>query len=67
MNEWVLTHVVRVSALVAALAPVVASVAEVIPWQGAVPLSAMVVTAGEIAQRVENGKTLRALLTTPPE
>lgn len=65
MKEWVVRHVVRVAALVAALAPVAVSILDVLPWPAAAGLSAAVLTAGEYAQRVENAKTLRAYLMTP--
>lgn len=68
MNEFlVLRHVVRVAALVAALAPLAVSALDYLPWEWAVSVSAVCLTAGEIAQRVENSKTLRALLESPPE
>lgn len=67
MKEWALTHVVRIAAVVAAVAPVVASALDVLPWKDAAGLSAVVLTAGEIAQRVEDNKTLRAFLTDPDD
>jgi hypothetical protein len=67
MKESILQHVVRICAVVAALAPVVVALLDSLPWESAVTLSAVVLAAGEIAQRIENDKTLRAYLTTPPE
>jgi hypothetical protein len=62
MKERALRHVVRLSALVAAAAPVAVSVLDSLSWEWAVSLSAVVLTAGEYAQRVENSKTLRAFV-----
>jgi hypothetical protein len=67
MKDWTLRHVVRLSAVVAALAPVAVSVLDALPWRWAVSLSAIALAAGETAQRIENVKTLRAYLTAPPE
>lgn len=67
MKEWLIRHAVRSSAVVAAVAPVVVAVLDTLPWQSAVALSAVVLSAGELAQRVENAKTLRAYLATPSE
>jgi hypothetical protein len=67
MREWVLRHVVRFSGVVVAVAPVAVAVLDTLPWQSAVTLSAVALSAGELAQRVENAKTLRAYLTSPDE
>lgn len=65
MKEWMLRHVVRVSAVVAAVAPVLAASLDAMQWEAAGALSAVVLTAGEVAQRVEDSKTLRAYLAEP--
>jgi hypothetical protein len=62
MKERALRHVVRLSAVVTAAAPVVVSVLSSLPWEWAVSLSATALAAGEVAQRVENAKTLRAFV-----
>jgi hypothetical protein len=67
MKEWTLRHVVRFSAVIAAVAPVAVALLDSLPWQSATALSAAILAAGEIAQRVENAKTLRAYLATPVE
>lgn len=67
MKEWTLRHVVRFSAVVAAVAPVAVALLDSLPWKSAAALSAAVLAAGEVAQRVENAKTLRAYLTDPAE
>lgn len=67
MKEWALRHIVRCSAAVSALAPVAGAVLEFLPWEWALSLSAVIVAAGEAAQRIENVKTLRAYRTAPPE
>lgn len=65
MNEWILRHVVRVSAVVAAVAPILAASLDAMHWEAAGALSAVALTAGEVAQRVEDSKTLRAYLADP--
>lgn len=67
MKEWLLTHIVRLSAVVGAVAPVAVAVLDSLPWDWAVSLSAVALAAGEAAQRVEDAKTQLAYLTTPPE
>jgi hypothetical protein len=67
MKTWILRNVVRFSATVAAVAPVAVAVLDTLPWKAAVSLSAVVLGAGELAQRVENAKTLRAYWTSPNE
>lgn len=67
MKEWMLRHVVRFSAVVAAAAPVAVALLDTLPWQWAVSLSAVALAAGETAQRVEDVKTRLAYLTTPSE
>jgi hypothetical protein len=67
MKEWTLRHVVRFSAAVAAGAPVAVALLDSLPWKSAATLSAAVLVASEVAQRVENAKTLRAYWTTPGE
>ena len=67
MKTWFVRHVVRFSAVVVASAPVAVALLDTLPWDWAVSLSAVALTAGETAQRVENSKTALAYLTTPPE
>lgn len=67
MKERLLKHVVRLSAVFVAVAPVAVAVLDTLPWEWAVSLSAVALTAGETAQRVENAKTRLAYWTTPPE
>lgn len=59
-------HVVRVLALVAIAAPVVSAAVSRLPWGATAGISAGILVAGEYAQRLENEKTLRALLTERP-
>jgi len=67
MKDWLIRHVVRVATVVAAMAPVVASLVSSLPWEYAAGISAVIVSAGEVAQRIENDKTLAAYLETPTE
>jgi len=67
MKEWLVRHVVRVSAVVTALAPVAVFALDSLPFKWAAGLSAAVLTAGEIAQRVENAKTRLAFLSGPED
>jgi hypothetical protein len=62
MKEWSLRHLVRLSAVVVAGAPVVVALLDTLPWDWAVSLSAGVLTAGETAQRlVRAGKLVDSL------
>ncbi|MCX4554145.1 hypothetical protein [Streptomyces sp. NBC_01500] len=67
MNDFLRDHVVRVLAVVAALAPVVAVLTTHLPWEVSAGVTAAILAAGEYAQRIENSKTLQALLTEAPE
>ena len=67
MKEWLVRHVVRVSAAVTALAPVVVFTLDSLPFPWAAGLSAVVLTAGEVSQRVENAKTRLAYLSGPED
>lgn len=66
MKDWALRHVVRISAVATAAAPAVAALLDTLPWKDAAGMSAVVLSAGEFAQRVENLKTLRAYLAPSP-
>lgn len=67
MKEHLVRHAVRVASVLAAVAPVAVSVLDSLSWEWAVSLSAVMLTAGEYAQRVENAKTLRAFLVSPED
>ncbi|BET51756.1 hypothetical protein RGQ21_67380 [Kitasatospora aureofaciens] len=62
MKERLAKHVVRLAGAVGAVAPLVVSLLDSLPWEWAVSLSAVALSAGEVAQRVENAKTLRAFV-----
>lgn len=62
MKERALRHAVRLAGVVAGLAPVVVALLDTLPWEWAVSLSAVALSAGEVAQRVENDKTFRAFV-----
>jgi hypothetical protein len=63
MKEWLVRHVVRMSAVVVAATPAAVSFLGSLPWHWAVSLSAVALAAGETAQRVEDTKTALAYLT----
>lgn len=67
MKEWSLKHAVRLSAFVASVAPLAVTLLDTLPWKPAVSLSAVVLAAGEVAQRVEDMKTQHASRPTPDE
>lgn len=62
MKERVLRHAVRLAGVVVAAAPLAVALLDTLPWEWAVSLSAVALSAGEVAQRVENAKTLRAFV-----
>lgn len=62
MKEWTLRHALRLAGYVAAVAPVVVAVLDTLPWQWAVSLSAVALSAGETAQRVKAKGAIRAYL-----
>ncbi|WP_043470294.1 hypothetical protein [Kitasatospora sp. MBT66] len=66
MNSFISTHAVRAVAAVAALVPLLMSWYPSIPWEALVAAAAALLGAGEVAQRVENRKTLSALHETSP-
>lgn len=66
MKERALRHAVRLAGTVGAVAPLVVALLDTLPWEWAVSLSTVALSAGEVAQRVENAKTLRALVEYPP-
>ena len=52
MKEWTLRHGLRLAGVVTAVAPALVSVLDSLPWQWAVGLSAVVLSASEGAQRL---------------
>lgn len=66
MNEFIKTHGVRLFALLAAAVPLVSAQLPDVPWEAVLGAAAVLLGAGEVAQRVENGKTVEALHETSP-
>lgn len=66
MNAFLRDHVVRILAVVAALAPVLAELTTHLPWEVSAGVTAAILAAGEYAQRIENSKTFQALVTEAP-
>ncbi|QKW48880.1 hypothetical protein [Streptomyces buecherae] len=55
------THAVRITAVLAALVPLLVALFPDIDWYGLAAVIAALLGVGEVAQRVENGKTREAL------
>ncbi|MFT2017732.1 hypothetical protein ACMA1D_18110 [Streptomyces sp. 796.1] len=60
------THAVRITAVLAALVPLLVAHFPDIDWYGLTAVVAALLGVGEVAQRVENGKTREALHETSP-
>ncbi|MER5441113.1 hypothetical protein [Streptomyces sp. NPDC002790] len=59
-------HSVRIAAVVAALVPLLVARFPDIDWYGLVAVVGALLGVGEVAQRVEDGKTREALHETSP-
>lgn len=66
MNEFVSKHGVRLYALVSALVPCLLGFWPGVHWEAVLPVAAVLLGAGEVAQRHEDAKTLVALNLTSP-
>ncbi|GAA4071443.1 hypothetical protein [Streptomyces hundungensis] len=64
--DFLRTHSVRITAALAALMPLLVAHWPGIDWYGLAAVVAALLGAGEMAQRVENGKTSEALYKTSP-
>ncbi len=60
------THAVRITAVLAALVPLLVARFPDIDWYGLTAVVAALLGVGEVAQRVENGKTRQALYEPYP-
>ncbi|MEV5883083.1 hypothetical protein AB0L74_10250 [Streptomyces sp. NPDC052020] len=67
MKDFVSKHSVRLTALLAALVPLLVVAWPGVPWEALVPVLAAVLGLGEVAQRHEDSKTAEALYEEPPD
>jgi hypothetical protein len=63
MKEWMFRHGLRLAGVVTALSPAVVAFLDSLPWTWAVALSAVVLSAGETAQRLSRIASLRKALS----
>jgi hypothetical protein len=61
MNEFIRNHGVRLYAVLAAAVPLAAGLWPSISWEPFLAVAAVLLGAGEVAQRTENRKTAEAL------
>lgn len=66
MNEFIKAHGVRLFAVLAALVPLLAARYPGVPWEALALAAAGLLGVGEVAQRVEDAKTVSALFTRSP-
>ncbi|MGW2709453.1 hypothetical protein HKX69_05885 [Streptomyces argyrophyllae] len=66
MSAFVSRHGVRIYSLLAALVPVLLGFWPNVDWEAVLPVAAVLLGAGEVAQRHEDAKTRAALYESSP-